>query len=323
MDTVTASHSGVPPEVQGWNWGAFLLNWIWSIGNRCYFGLLTFVPLFGLAVPFILGWKGNAWAWRNGDWHSVTAFRRAQRRWTRAGLLTWCFAIAGAVALYFGITATLKRTAAFELAQAAIESDQQVTQALGAPLRMGNIGGSISKNGGGTGQAELSFVVTGSHGAAKAYAGARQRAEQWTLEHLEVVFEDGRHLVLTETTRSALTAAPVAPPRPSATPAPQPVTLASRNSDIHGSLARKAVSAAFDSQLQGLAPCFAQGDVPASEHTMKLIIAPSGAVQTATLEGSALDASVASCVTRGAERFHFPKPKSGLAVVRHTFLVQR
>lgn len=323
MDTVTASHSGVPREVHGWNWGAFLLNWIWAIGNRCYFGLLMFVPLFGLAVPFILGWKGNAWAWRKGEWHSVSAFRRAQRRWTQAGLLTWCFAIVGAVALYFGVAASLKRTAAFELAQAAIESDQEVTRSLGAPLRMGNIGGSISKNGGGGGQAELSFVVTGSHAAAKAYVGARQRAEQWTLEHLELVFADGRHLVLTETTRSALTAAPVAPARTPAAPAPQPVTLASRHSDIHGSLARKAVSAAFDSQLQGLAPCFAHADLPASEQTMKLIIAPTGAVQTATIEGSTLDASIATCVARGAERFQFPKPKSGLAVVRHTFLVQR
>ena len=323
MDSVSASHSGVPREVQGWNWGAFLLNWIWAIGNRCYFGLLTFVPLFGLAVPFILGWKGNAWAWRKGDWHSVTAFRRAQRRWAQAALLTWCGAIVGAVALYFGITASLKRTAAFELAQAAIESDPQVTQALGAPLRMGNIGGSISKNGGGGGQAELSFAVTGSHGAAKAYAGARQRAEQWTLEHLELVFDDGRHLVLTETTRSALTAAPAAPPPPAAAPPPLPVTLTSRHTDVHGSLARKAVSAALDDQLQGLAPCFAHGDVPASEQTLKLTIAPTGTVQTATLEASTLDGSIATCVTRGAEHFQFPKPKSGLAVLRHTFLVQR
>jgi hypothetical protein len=36
-----------------------------------------------------------------------------------------------------------------------------------------------------------------------------------------------------------------------------------------------------------------------------------------------LDPSVATCVSRTAQQFQFPKPRSGLAVVRHTFAVQR
>lgn len=31
----------VPPELDRWNWGAFLLNWIWGIGNNTFIALLT------------------------------------------------------------------------------------------------------------------------------------------------------------------------------------------------------------------------------------------------------------------------------------------
>jgi hypothetical protein len=30
----------VPAEIDRWNWGAFLLNWIWGIGNDTYIALL-------------------------------------------------------------------------------------------------------------------------------------------------------------------------------------------------------------------------------------------------------------------------------------------
>ena len=46
--------SVVPPEVKGWNWGAFLLNWIWGIGNSTYIALLMFVPLVNIFMFFIL-----------------------------------------------------------------------------------------------------------------------------------------------------------------------------------------------------------------------------------------------------------------------------
>lgn len=34
-------NSVIPPEIRGWSWGAFLLNWIWGIGNSVFvaFGL--------------------------------------------------------------------------------------------------------------------------------------------------------------------------------------------------------------------------------------------------------------------------------------------
>lgn len=49
----------IPPELDRWNWGAFLLNWIWGIGNNTFIALLTFVPVVGVVMIFVLGAKGS------------------------------------------------------------------------------------------------------------------------------------------------------------------------------------------------------------------------------------------------------------------------
>src|ERR1019366_10250458 len=40
----------VPPELDRWNWGAFLLNWIWGIGNNTFIALLMFVPVVNIVA---------------------------------------------------------------------------------------------------------------------------------------------------------------------------------------------------------------------------------------------------------------------------------
>ncbi|MCS0430372.1 hypothetical protein ND979_07310 [Vibrio diabolicus] len=57
----------VPEQVKGWNWGAFAFSWIWGIRFRTYRALLVFVPLVNIAMPFILGFKGNEWAWKHNQ----------------------------------------------------------------------------------------------------------------------------------------------------------------------------------------------------------------------------------------------------------------
>lgn len=44
--SVHANPEFVPPEIDRWNWGAFLLNWIWGVGNNTFIALLTLVPFF-------------------------------------------------------------------------------------------------------------------------------------------------------------------------------------------------------------------------------------------------------------------------------------
>ena len=89
----------IPPEIDRWNWGAFLLSWIWGVGNNTFIALLALIPIFGqLVMPFVLGAKGSRWAWRNGRWDSVEHFKRVQRQWAIWGALIWL----GSIVLFGG-----------------------------------------------------------------------------------------------------------------------------------------------------------------------------------------------------------------------------
>jgi len=76
----------VPSEVEGWNWGAFFLHWIWGLFNATPIALLMFVPGAGLIMMFVLGVKGNEWAWRNQNWQSIEHFKSVQRKWAMWGI---------------------------------------------------------------------------------------------------------------------------------------------------------------------------------------------------------------------------------------------
>jgi len=67
---VICPHCGAPQSAQataaaisdgakGWSWGAFLLNWIWAIGNKTWIGLLALVPYVGFIMTLVLGFKGR------------------------------------------------------------------------------------------------------------------------------------------------------------------------------------------------------------------------------------------------------------------------
>lgn len=77
----------VPAELKKWNWGAFLLHWIWGIGNNSYKTFLIFIPVFNIYWMFVIGAKANEWAWQAKDWESVEQFQATQRKWTKAALI--------------------------------------------------------------------------------------------------------------------------------------------------------------------------------------------------------------------------------------------
>ncbi|MCX2455214.1 ribonuclease G [Lacticaseibacillus nasuensis] len=76
-----------PEEIKHWNWGAFMFNWIWGIGNKSYLPLLCLIPVFNLVWVFFCGAKGNEWAWEKGDYKDVETFMAVQKTWNRAGLV--------------------------------------------------------------------------------------------------------------------------------------------------------------------------------------------------------------------------------------------
>ena len=76
----------VPDEIKGWNWGAFLMPWLWPFTNCVWIGLLAFIPQVGWLIAIALGAKGNEWAWKSRKWRSIEQFKAHQRGWTIAGL---------------------------------------------------------------------------------------------------------------------------------------------------------------------------------------------------------------------------------------------
>lgn len=81
---------------RGWNWGAFVFNWIWAIFNLTgsqlvltlvFEFLLGWLILPAVAWSIVLGAKGNEWSWHGRRWESVAQFQRSQRRWSLAGLI--------------------------------------------------------------------------------------------------------------------------------------------------------------------------------------------------------------------------------------------
>ncbi len=76
----------VPDEIKGWNWGAFLMPYLWPLSNHVWIGLLAWVPSVGWLMGFALGSKGNEWAWKSKKWRSIEQFKAHQRGWAIAGL---------------------------------------------------------------------------------------------------------------------------------------------------------------------------------------------------------------------------------------------
>ncbi len=85
--------SQLPPELRGWNWGAFLLTWIWGIGNNVWIALIALaglIPYVGwvirIVMAIVLGVHGNEWAWQKKRWDSIEHFRKTQRTWIKWGV---------------------------------------------------------------------------------------------------------------------------------------------------------------------------------------------------------------------------------------------
>jgi cytochrome oxidase complex assembly protein 1 len=173
----------VPPEIGGWNWGAFLLNWIWGIGNNTFIALLTLVPIFGLIMPFVLGAKGNRWAWRNGRWDSVEHFKRVQRRWAIWGTIIWIGMIALFGGTIGGVFHLLRHSEAYQLGVSRLQASPIAANLLGTPISTGYPASSISITGS-SGNAALSFSASGPRASGVVVVLAIKKDGVWSLTRL-------------------------------------------------------------------------------------------------------------------------------------------
>jgi hypothetical protein len=175
----------LPPELERWrwNWGAFLLNWIWGIGNNTYVALLTLVPPLFLIMPFVLGAKGNRWAWRNGRWDNVAHFRRVQRNWAIAGVAAWIGGITLFGGIAGGVLAILKHSEAYKLGVAQLATNPIAANLLGTPITTGNPAGKIQVTPAG-GTAMLTFSASGPRAAGTVYLSAVKQDGRWSLTRM-------------------------------------------------------------------------------------------------------------------------------------------
>ena len=184
----------IPAEIDRWNWGAFLLNWIWGVGNNTFIALLTLVPFVGLVMPFVLGARGSRWAWRNGRWDSVAHFKRVQRLWAIWGAVIWLGAIALFGGIFGGTFYLLRYSEPYELGTSTLRASTEATDALGAPISTGFPMGSISTDGA-TGRAILSFSATGTKAAGRVFLEAIKKDGRWSITKLTLKV-DGRDGVI-------------------------------------------------------------------------------------------------------------------------------
>lgn len=182
------SPAPVPPEVDRWNWGAFLLSWIWGLGNNTFIALLALVPFVNFVMIFVLGAKGSAWAWRNKSWESVEHFKRVQRKWAIAGVIAWLALIGLVAALYFAIAAAFKSSDVYIQAVAKLNANAEATRVLGVPISPGIPMGIVSVSGP-SGRAQLSIPVEGSKAKGTIFLLATKEMGRWRFDHIELEVE--------------------------------------------------------------------------------------------------------------------------------------
>ena len=178
----------IPREAHRWNWGAFLLNWIWGIGNNTPIALLALVPVVNLVIMVVLGAKGGEWAWRNKRWESVEAFRRVQHNWAIAGVLVWIVVIGLVAATAFGLVSMLRDSDVYRMALAKVQANEAAMRMLGAPIEGGIPMGSINISGP-SGEAQLAIPVAGRQSKGTVYVEATRSMGQWRLDRIELEIE--------------------------------------------------------------------------------------------------------------------------------------
>ncbi|MEQ8665977.1 MAG: cytochrome c oxidase assembly factor Coa1 family protein [Rhodospirillales bacterium] len=202
-DESMAEEEELPDEIRGWNWGAFFLNWIWGIGNRTYIALAMFIPVINIFMPFVLGFKGNKWAWRNKEWEDVDHFLRVQRRWSVVGVSLFLMLIFSSLGGLVWVQKYLARSEPVRLAIEQVLSSQAVIDRLGGRIRPGWYVLGNFEFSGGTGVAHLNFPINGPRGEADVYLNAVQENDRWGLVGLEVAV--GNDIIPIEVPRQTIT----------------------------------------------------------------------------------------------------------------------
>lgn len=196
MRTDASAQTELPPEARGWNWGAFLLSWIWGLGNRTPIALLALIPVVNFVMMFVLGAKGNAWAWKNDTWKGVDHFRKTQRNWAIAGFIVWIAGIVIVGGAVWGMVSLMKGNGAYELSLEKLRTSPAIIEAFGEPLDDGFMPmGSVNISGG-SGSANLEIGISGPKASGTAYSKAVRAAGIWRLTYLSARVDGSEKVIV-------------------------------------------------------------------------------------------------------------------------------
>ncbi|MHB0915883.1 MAG: hypothetical protein ACYC5A_00965 [Thermoleophilia bacterium] len=81
MDNTSGAgeYAAIPPEIDKWNWGAFIGGWYWAFIMDLPFEiqLRAGIPLLG---NLMAGRRGYEWAWKHASWNDVNHLFETQRK---------------------------------------------------------------------------------------------------------------------------------------------------------------------------------------------------------------------------------------------------
>lgn len=181
----------IPEEIRGWNWGAFFLNWIWGLGNRTYIALAMFIPGVNIVIPFLLGFMGNKWAWRNREWEDVDDFLASQRRWAVAGTCLFLLMIFGTIGGAFWHQKFLAKSEPFRLSVEQVADNRDIMKEVGGRLRpgwyvLGDLQPLVAQN-----ATWMKYPINTAKGEAVVETRAVLEKGRWDLSELKVTLPNG------------------------------------------------------------------------------------------------------------------------------------
>ena len=182
-----SKESTIPKEIKGWNWGAFVFNWIWGIRFRTYRAFWVFVPFVNMIMPFVLGVKGNEWAWKHNQWESIEDFKRAQRRWSRVAVGLLVGTILFAIVFIMQANKSFEESGSTKLALTMIEQSESFKSNIGIPydldLNRGTITGyEVS------GSSDMNFDIEGELGEGVLEFKAMMSDRVWSITCLKITY---------------------------------------------------------------------------------------------------------------------------------------
>ena len=80
----------IEAELAKWNWGAFLLTWLWGVFNGVMRSFMVLIPLYGIYEVDHARQERNRLAWETNRWHTIDEFHKTQRKWAIWG---WVVAV--------------------------------------------------------------------------------------------------------------------------------------------------------------------------------------------------------------------------------------